>query len=399
MKHPIFCRTNVTNASGITFAGLQYNIASSWDASEPNVRQVAAADGVLSGFYVMLDGAPGTAASGRGYVFEVMKNGVATGLAVSIFDTATSGVDNSVQVPYVAGDTLSLRSTATLTPASRGFSCSFDNESSNQNLFSGSTVTYANNATRYLGIMMSIVAASPLGGIASLIPTDGVIRNARIRFPNVPGATKSWTVTLVKNGTDTALVVVLSGTNNEAVNSADSVSVVAGDVVYWKVVPTNTPTASRGSIACEFVPAIQGESIQCSSVSTNQSATNANYVGVGASTTSYSTVEASRGNHTPTIPYVLKKLRALLDTAPSAGKSWNISLRNNGASTGVAATIADAATTASDVVNVATSVANTLLSILIQGVSTPTVSVGYYAFVTYKEPESNGNFLMFMRAK
>ena len=73
-----------------------------------------------------------------------------------------------------------------------------------------------------------------------IVPTGGTFKNLRIRLTSAPGAGNSWTFTFRKNRADTSLTVTISGTDKEGSDISNTVSVVAGDQVSLKCVPTGS---------------------------------------------------------------------------------------------------------------------------------------------------------------
>ncbi len=61
--------------------------------------------GTISNFYVSISAAPGT---GNSYTFNVLNNGVATGITCTIAGSATSGNDTSNTELYAAGENISV---------------------------------------------------------------------------------------------------------------------------------------------------------------------------------------------------------------------------------------------------------------------------------------------------
>jgi len=86
------------------------SISSSWKVSELDAAQCVAIRQALSIFTVRVNIAPGV---GESRTYTVMRNGVATDMAVTISGTDTTGTDSAHLVSLVAGDTVSLRSSAT----------------------------------------------------------------------------------------------------------------------------------------------------------------------------------------------------------------------------------------------------------------------------------------------
>lgn len=90
---------------------------------------------------------------------------------------------------------------------------------------------------------------------------DGTFSNASIELLSAPGSGKSFTFTLVKNGADTGLSLTVADSATTATDLSGGVSVVAGDLLYWKCVPSiGLPTTSDQRITVEFAGATANES-------------------------------------------------------------------------------------------------------------------------------------------
>lgn len=75
-------------------------------------------------------------------------------------------------------------------------------------------------------------------------PMGGTLSHLYVHLEDEPGAGKSYTWTLMKNGSPTTLTVTVSNTDDEGSDTAHSVSFDATDKLSLKQVPTNSPTAS-----------------------------------------------------------------------------------------------------------------------------------------------------------
>lgn len=89
---------------------------------------------------------------------------------------------------------------------------------------------------------------------------------------------------------------------------------------------------------------------------------------------------ANQNNRDQRMPgsFTLSELYVLLDTAPTAGKSWQFDLMKNGSTTGVTVTIADAAVTATDSVNSIAYAAGDTISLRAVPTNTPTTGTNVW---------------------
>lgn len=69
----------------------------------------------------------------------------------------------------------------------------------------------------------------------------GVLRNFRVKLDTAPGAGKTWTFKIWKAGASTAVVVAITGTATEGIDTTNSVTIAANDRLLIEAVPTTTP--------------------------------------------------------------------------------------------------------------------------------------------------------------
>jgi len=187
-------------------------------------------------------------------------------------------------------------------------------------------------------------------------PVAGVFANLLITGVVAPGAGKSWTFTVRKNGVDTALTVTISDTATSARDSTHTVSVAAGDSVTLQAVPSGSPTAiSLVTVAVEFTSTGTGESGYAGQpTSTAIVATAARYQGVFRMNLLFAATTATSGaaRSLAAAAGTITALYAFLDGTPGAGKNYTFSIYKNGVrQDGTAGTpdtrvvVADSATT------------------------------------------------------
>ena len=78
--------------------------------------------------------------------------------------------------------------------------------------------------------------------VQSVAPCAGTIKKLRIQAFSDPGASKTITVKLRVNGADSALTVAITGTTRYGEDLSTNVSVSAGDLLCFSLVPTGSPT-------------------------------------------------------------------------------------------------------------------------------------------------------------
>ena len=196
----------------------------------------------------------------------------------------------------------------------------------------------------------------------ALIPTAGTISKLRIKLASAPGAGKSLTFTLRKNGVDQTLTVTIADTAISGNDTIHEVSVAAGDKVCIKCTPSGTPTTSAIMWTALFEGTTSKESIQLIRPYYAVSNIDTRYFCIGRGINIYSTTENIRISVIPTGGN-LKKLYVELASAPDPGGSdgYIITLRKNGLSQALTVTITGDNTTGNDTANsVAVSAGDTI---------------------------------------
>jgi hypothetical protein len=344
-------------------------------------------DGTLSDLYVLLTAAPGGTTS---YDVTIIKNGVATALTANITGASVSGSDNTNTVDFVRGDRICVQFDPTgsfPSASSPGWSVNCVTAGA-QPLLTGESSGLSLTATSYLALQAGMGRATE--DFDAVIPTDGTISNLLYRTLSNPGAGKSWTVTLVKNGVDTALTATMTGAPQTAEDVTNVITVVAGDRVHWKIVPANTP-AGTGiiKIGAVFTPDVAGESIGTVSL-VNLTNTNNNAYSPPQAFNSASTSESTRYGVMPSDDYIVTKLRGYLSVAPGGAATRPFVLRKSSAFTALTFTISGANTTGDDTdAGIAYAKGNSI-TLLIQGTGTPAAAFGAVSCVFYAPPTLDG---------
>lgn len=168
----------------------------------------------------------------------------------------------------------------------------------------------------------------------------GTITKLIANYPTGAG-TGTYTITLRKNGADTALTCQIVSAATQCTDTTDSVSFNPGDTYGYKVVPTSTPTSnSEWEVAAVFT----GASASLLSMSdANPSNSAVNYLGVTYAT-AFATTEANASSLMPTGGTV-DQFYVAGSAAPGAGLQWVYSIFKNGSNTGITCTISGASTT------------------------------------------------------
>lgn len=335
------------------------------NASEGPVNAVWPATGVLRNWIITLDTAPG---AGTTHTFTLRKNGVDTAAVITIADTAVTGRYTASDISVTAGDVLTYSKVSTVgTPASFTFSAysiEFEGSTAKESGYSTvATGNWVNTATRWLGTFVGgTINATSGDSVANVCPIAGTITALYCALnANVGASPKNWLIQLYKNGVlqdgsggtvDTRLNITGAGTSSG--NTTFSLSVSPGDLIYTEIVPTSTPSGSRGCVGIRFQATTDGQAVVASGGGTgNLSAGTAYQAPNTHAAALWQATEANAQAIGGVSTFTLSNLYVRLITAPGAGgsgKSFTLSLRNNSASPSgtPSATVLETATTAND---------------------------------------------------
>jgi hypothetical protein len=97
-------------------------------------------------------------------------------------------------------------------------------------------------------------AASSNQGQRSVMPHGGMLKNLYVKADVAPGAGKSLTITVRKNGTDSAVTVTLSGASQVSGSDlVNTLSVAAGDELEIKTNPASNPATTKVEWGVDYV--------------------------------------------------------------------------------------------------------------------------------------------------
>jgi hypothetical protein len=191
-----------------------------------------------------------------------------------------------------------------------------------------------------------------VAGATDAVPwaVAGTFQNLAITLTAGPGAGKTLSFTLVKNGVDTALTCTIADLATTG-SSAATVAVGAGDLLYWRRTASAAPAAAFTKACVEFVatgPATSGYAAFHVSVSTSA----VNRSPLLAPETLSASALGTGVHEVVAVAGTITALRYRLTVAPGAGRSFLFVLYLNGVkqdgtggTTDTRVTIADTATT------------------------------------------------------
>lgn len=225
-----------------------HGAAAGWATAEADLQVVVPTSGSLSNMYANVSTAPG---SGRSYAFTVMVNGVASSLAATVSNTATTGSDTVNSVAINAGDTLTIRSVPTGSPAGStpSFGIAFTPNNTGENFMGfGSASVPSATVTNY----EQLLGIGNLGWAASessryMMPGPCTLRGLHIKLVTAPGVGASRTFTIRKSTGDTQLAVTISGTSTTG-SVAGNVECAQGEYILLKSSISGAPAAATGGV-------------------------------------------------------------------------------------------------------------------------------------------------------
>jgi len=342
-----------TVASGNTarYASVHTNF-SVFGTSATNLRQPMPIGGTFRNLRVELTAAL-VGADTR--TFALMVNGVDSALTVTLTSASTVGTLTGTDVAVSAGDLVQWHSTAADSPAASTLTISVDFEAS-----SGSNVSvYATGGgDPFSGATGdSLLYSDGNWGTypGSIVATPGTITRWDALLSAAPGVGNGWTFVIEKNGVNqdgaggTPDTRIAFGAADTQLSASFSLSVVAGDLLRAVISVTGSPASNSACAAVAF------------------SATGANRWNVGLATTGgpsnaatryayhsatgilpYDATEANKTMDGPQTTFWLSGFRVTSTNAPTAGRSWTVTLRKAAADTASQVVIADAAVSGAD---------------------------------------------------
>ncbi len=222
-------------------------------------------------------------------------------------------------------------------------------------------------ATEYNGIQGGTTWATEAER-TSVVAAPGKLRKLRIKLTVAPGGAASYTFTLSVNGIPSLLTVPIVGAAVSGSNIVNEIAVAAGDTVVLVCVPAGAPAGTTARWTMEFLSTNPNESLLLSAGFAQ--AAGVRYVPMQSCDAA--SASASEVAHVVPTGGTLKKLYVVLNGAPGAGTSYVITVRKNVADSIITCTVANLATTASDLVNTLAVVAGDIISIKIAPTGAPT---------------------------
>lgn len=186
-----------------------------------------------------------------------------------------------------------------------------------------------------------------------ILGDTGTLQNLRVDIVEggAPGAGKSWTFTVRKNGADTDLELALSDSETSGTNQSDDVVIAAGDYVSVKVTSSGSPTSGAiASISLEYETTQRGYSMISGGFESYAGTSYAPFATYGI--LALNSYESNFEAGVSPIDFTIRSLYVNVTTAPGAGKERGVNIRsdyNSLVSLNVTGTDTEASSTGLDV--------------------------------------------------
>ena len=325
--------------------------SSTWSATEAQRTTLFNEAITITSFKITVDTAPGTAASGKKYMYTLRANSVNTGITTVITDTETSATWTG-SVTLSAYAFIAMMATPVNTPtAPTGLYWQIEYRTAGQYFFmNGGSGLVSASATNYIAAsgQNQQVGSATSTDYEIIVPESGIITELSSKVDVALTSSMAYAVSVRINDTTDYLITTLNSTSSGG-TAVGSVAVSAGDRIVIKCVPSNTPTTARLTTCLTITPSVNGETFFGYGSAAAPSGASGAVVyeqmqGVGAA--SWNSTENLRYVMPPAYDY--KKFYVKLMTAPGGATSRAFTFRDNGADTALSVTISGASTTGSN---------------------------------------------------
>lgn len=374
------CGTSSTLTVNVTryMALSRSSINSGLGATENGEHQIVGSAGTIENLYAELGTAPG---SGNTVTITLRVNGADTALTCQIANTNTQATDTSNSVTVAAGDRINYKvvTSAANSAASLRVSSQYVGDTANESLILGSTggVQMDSSGDFYLPPSGHVCTKSLTtdANARMLCPTAGTIKKFYMWLDTAPGGATSRKFEIYKNNAATGVTMTISGASTTGNDTSNTVAVSAGDLISIKLTNTGAfPAGALGAWGFVLTATTDGDFPVFGGTNVDPNTAAARYAPLF--------LQASSDWDTSDVRFMcgqtgtIKNLYVAMTTAPAAGKSWAVAVRNNSSDV-LTATVADAATTgnASGTVSVAN---YDNLSLGVTPTGTPTAPVDFY---------------------
>lgn len=220
-----------------------------WNATDTARRTLIAVNGTIRSWRLTLSGAPD---SGVTYVVSIRKNGVEeTTTRLTYTSPSTGFTVSGLNIDVAPGDLIDLMCVTTGTVTNNRFArwgIEIEPDTDGESQINGLAQSPTTGTTQYAfptnasGFNWNTTEANrtALGGGSY----KWILRNLRFDLSTAPGATKSWTFRIRKNGADGNSTVTIADTATTGTDGSNTDTFESGDEISISKVPTNTPTST-----------------------------------------------------------------------------------------------------------------------------------------------------------
>lgn len=334
-------------APGTTYYNIVQGVQSN-DTTENDRKQLVAAAGTISDFYIKLGVAPG---AGKSTTATLRVNGADTSAVVTISDTDTSGTSNE-EVSVSAGDEVCwkiLVESGGTNPLHWEGACVFEGDDDSQAIWCGHGTGMSAGNERTFGVTgwNSSVA---VGAVYDVVCSEaGTIKNLYVELPSGPGAGKSIDFTLYKNGVAQSLTCTISNTDTTGNDTSNTVSVAAGDKLMLSTDPDAGSTIGEVYYGMVIEPTTEGNYPMPGMNSSFPDTVVNQYGNILGFNAGFAADNAIHG--VAVMKGTLKNFYYSIKTAPGAGNHWDFTVQKNDTNTDLTVAINNSDTTGSDTSN------------------------------------------------
>lgn len=379
------------SSSATTYAIINALRDGSWVTTEASATVTFPISCEISDLRLGVNTAPGV---DKSWTMTLRKNGSDTAQTVTLEGYGTERGSMGEPVAISAGDTVVLSMVPSNSPSSPGrvfWSMQINSSTAGQTPLVVAATTNAGGVTRYFGLNGSSVQTDTgiLGGLENTIPLAGSISGLRVECATAPAAGRSFTYTLWKNGSATALTAQITAGNTTGQDLTNSVPVSVGDYVEWRLTHSNNPGNMTHKIAAIFTSSDSTKFPVFASCGTNALSTTTTTYNEAAGKGRNSWANSVGGNITGIMPgpITIHSVTALMKSAPGAGTSRSFNITDGTSSLGT--TVADTNTLSTSTGTFAVARKDVLYieSVRTGSASSPKVSVGFVASTEEQEIE------------
>lgn len=195
----------------------------------------------------------------------------------------------------------------------------------------------------------SPVLATAMGSFLGTMPDSGIVGDMTFMLLTAPGAATSRVATMMYNGATTTQTCTIANSATSCTMTGVNTKYVAGDQIAIALVPVNTPTASRTMLAGMFTPFTNGDIVIGQREQPALNIALDTYAWTSGTLNTPGTVEATS---TALMPIAGAFSNLYMSTnggvGVGVGKGYIFTFKDNFASTSLAASITNNATTAND---------------------------------------------------